>query len=148
MHTVLNKLPVVARILLGLVFFVFGLNGFLNFLPAPPQMDGPAGAFMGALAATKYMFPLIKATEVVAGLLLLVGRFVPLGLTLLAPVIVNIAAFHIFLSPGLAMVAFLVIAEVYLAWAYRDAFRGMLQADAKPRSAEAATPTRAAGAAA
>ncbi|MCA9535998.1 MAG: DoxX family protein, partial [Myxococcales bacterium] len=80
----MSKLPTAARLFLGLAFTVFGLNGFLHFLPMPP-MSGEPAAFMGALAATGYMFPLIKGTEVVAGLLLLGNRLVPLALTLLAP---------------------------------------------------------------
>jgi uncharacterized membrane protein YphA (DoxX/SURF4 family) len=131
--------PTAARILLGLIFFVFGLNGFLNFLPAP-EMGGPAGAFAGALAATGYMFPLIKGTEVVAGILLLSGRFVPLALTLLAPVIVNIVLFHTVLAPSLPMPLFILALELGLAWAYRDSFRPMLRADAKPRAAKTEEP--------
>jgi uncharacterized membrane protein YphA (DoxX/SURF4 family) len=131
-NAIRSKLPVVARILLGLVFFVFGLNGFLNFIPAPPP-SGKSGAFIGALAATGYMFPLIKATEVVAGLLLLVGRFVPLALVLLAPILVNITLFHVVLAPeNMVMVVVLLVLEVYLAWAYRSAFTGVLQANARP----------------
>jgi uncharacterized membrane protein YphA (DoxX/SURF4 family) len=127
-----SKLPLVARTLLGLVFFVFGLNGFLQFLPQPPLPEA-AGTFMGALAATGYMFPLIKGTEIVAGLLLLGGRFVPLALVLLAPVIVNIALFHVVLAPvNMGLVVVLLVLEVYLAWAYRDAFAGVLQAHARP----------------
>jgi len=129
-----TKIPAAARILLGLVFFVFGLNGFLQFMPQPPLPEG-AGAFMGALAATGYMFPLIKGTEVVAGLLLLGGRFVPLALVLLAPVIVNITLFHLVLAPvNLVMVALLLALEGYLAWAYRDAFRAVLDPHARPAS--------------
>jgi uncharacterized membrane protein YphA (DoxX/SURF4 family) len=127
-----RKLPTVARILLGLVFFVFGLNGFLNFIPQPPQPER-AGQFLGGLAAAGYFFPLLKLTEVVAGALLLTNRFVPLALALLAPVIVNIAAFHLLLAPGYPMVAFLLATELYLAWAYRDAFRPMLRAAVAPR---------------
>jgi len=131
-----SKLPIAARMLLGVVFFVFGLNGFLEFMPMPPQPEA-AGAFMGALAATGYMFPLIKATEVAAGLLLLSGRFVPLALILLAPVIVNIAAFHLALAPeGMILIVIILLLEVYLAWAYRGAFRGVLQADAAPTAAD------------
>jgi uncharacterized membrane protein YphA (DoxX/SURF4 family) len=117
-----------ARILLGLVFVVFGLNGFLHFLPQPP-MSGPPADFAGALLATGYMFPLIKGTEVVAGALLLSGRFVPLALTLLAPVIVNIFAFHAFLAPsGLALPVLIGILEVFLAWSYRAVFGPLLRA--------------------
>lgn len=134
-----SKLPTAARLLLGLVFLVFGLNGFLQFLPQPP-LPAAGGAFMGALAATGYMFPLIKGTEVVAGLLLLGGRFVPLALVLLAPVIVNIALFHVVLAPvNMIMVVVLLALEVYLAWAYRDAFTGVLQAHARPTAAPGRT---------
>jgi len=105
-----------ARVLLGLIFVVFGLNGFLHFLPQPP-MSGPPADFAGALAATGYMFPLIKGTEVVGGALLLAGRFVPLALTVLAPVIVNIFAFHAFLAPaGMALPIAIVALTVFLAW--------------------------------
>src|SRR5438552_2879816 len=89
MNTIARKLPSVARVFLGFVFTVFGLNGFLHFIPQPP-MSGPPADFFMALFGTGYMVPLIMGTELVAGVLLLAGRFVPLALTLLAPVIVNI----------------------------------------------------------
>lgn len=134
MNAVTKWLPVVTRTLLGLLFVVFGLNGFLHFLPMPP-IGGKAGDLMGAFAAAGYLFPLIKATEIAGGLALLTGRFVPLGLTILAPVVVNIAAFHIALTPGeVGMSVFLLAATAYLGWAYRDAFRGMLSATARPRA--------------
>jgi uncharacterized membrane protein YphA (DoxX/SURF4 family) len=140
-----RKLPTVVRVLFGLVFFVFGLNGFLQFLPQPP-MPERAGQFVGALAAAGYLFPLLKLTEVVAGAFLLANRFVPLALALLAPIVVNIAAFHLVLAPGLPMVIFLLGAELYLAWAYRDAFRPMLRAVVAPRAGDA-EPARASAAA-
>jgi len=134
MHAIRRYFPLTARIILGLVFFVFGLNGFLHFLPMPPSPGAP-GMYLGALAATGYMFPLIKGTEVVAGAMLLTNRFVPLALALLAPVVVNIVLFHTFLAPP-SPIAFLVLAlELYLAWAYRRAFAPMLRADAKPEPA-------------
>jgi hypothetical protein len=124
-----EHLVTAARVIFGLIFFVFGLNGFLQFLPAPPMTD-KAGAFGGALAATGYMFPLIKGVEVIGGALLLSNRFVPLALTLLAPIVVNIVAFHTFLAPP-NPITFLVLGlEVALAWVYRDSFRGVLQARA------------------
>ena len=127
MSKVLNSLPTVARILLGSVFLLFGVNGFLGFLPMPP-FPGPAGELMGALAATGYLFPLLATTEIVAGALLLAGRFVPLALALLAPVLVNVVAFHVVLAPAtLGMPIFLLMLEVYLAWAHRDAFAAMLR---------------------
>jgi uncharacterized membrane protein YphA (DoxX/SURF4 family) len=120
--TASSKLRVPARLLLGLIFFTFGLNGFLHFLPQPPS-PAPAAAFGGALAATGYMFPLIKGTEVITGLLLLSGRFVPLALTLLAPVVVNIVAFHLFLAPAGLALPFVVLAlGLYLAWTEREAY--------------------------
>ena len=78
METPTRKLPVVARVLLGLPFTVFGANALLGFLPAPPVAPA-GGAFLGALAATGYMLPLLVAVEVGAGLLLLAGRAVPLA---------------------------------------------------------------------
>jgi len=125
------KLPAVTRILLGTVFFVFGLNGFLAFLPQPP-MPAAAGAFVGGLAGSGYFFPLLKATELAAGTLLLANRFVPLALTVLAPIVINIVAFHLVLAPNLPMVVFLLAAEIYLAWSYRAAFRGVLTARVQP----------------
>jgi uncharacterized membrane protein YphA (DoxX/SURF4 family) len=123
--------PTAARYVLGTIFFVFGLNGFLHFLPQPP-ITPEGGAFMGALAATGYMFPLIKGTEVIVGALLLSGRFVPLALTLLAPITVNILAFHSFLSPGLPLPLLVLALQLYLAYAYRRSYRGVLQAQARP----------------
>lgn len=132
-----QKLPIVARVLLGLIFVVMGLNGFFGFLPMPP-MPVAAGEFMGALAATGYMMPLIKITEVVGGLMLLSGRYVPLGLTLLAPGIVNIVLFHVFLAPASLPLAILILAlEIYLAYSYRDVFRPVLSATPKPTNAKA-----------
>ena len=98
MSNIVSKIPTVARVLLGLIFAVFGLNGFLHFIPTPP-MSGPAGAFGSAMFATGYLFQLLKSVEVIAGFLLLSNRFVPLALALLAPVVVNIVAFHTFLAP-------------------------------------------------
>jgi uncharacterized membrane protein YphA (DoxX/SURF4 family) len=131
-----SKAIVGARILLGLIFFVFGLNGFFHFLPQPP-MSGPPAAFAGALFASGYMFPLLKATEVVTGILLLSGRLVPLALTVLAPVVVNIVAFHLFLAPsGLPLPLVVVALGVFLAWSYRSAFAGVLDVNAVPDGAQ------------
>src|SRR5258706_8733240 len=137
MNTLTHRLPTVARLLLGAGFFVFGLNGFLHFLPTPP-LPAPAGNFLGALVATGYMFPLIKGTEVVAGALLLGNRFAPLALALLAPVLVNIVAFHAVLAPaGLAVPLVLLAAVLYLAYAYRTAYGPMLRARVEARLPEA-----------
>ena len=113
---------IIARVLLGLVFFVFGLNGLHPFMQNPPAPPA-AAAFFGALLATHYMFFLIFATQVLGGALLLIGVAVPFALTILAPVIVNILFFHIFLSPDLLPMALIVAAfELFLVWYYRAAF--------------------------
>ena len=126
MHTLQKLVPTAARLFLGLVFTVFGLNFFLHFLPTPPEPP-QALAFAGALFGSGYLFPLLKSIEVVAGLLLLSGLFVPLALALLAPVIVNIVAFHLVLAPGGLPIPLAVLAaEIYLAWTYRAAFAPML----------------------
>ena len=127
-------LPAIARVLFGLMFFIFGLNGFLNFIPQPKEpMPAGAAAFAGALMATGYMMKLVAGTQLLAGLLLLINRYVPLALALLAPVIVNIILFHIFLAPGsIAPGVVVLLLEVYLAWAYRNAFRPMLAARVNP----------------
>ena len=118
----------IARLLLGLLFLVMGLNGFFNFLPAPTSIPPKAGAFFGAMMATGYLVPLVSGTQVVAAVLLLADRFVPLALVLLAPVIINIIFYHIFLSPtmGVPLAAAALLLELYLAWAYRAAFRPLL----------------------
>ena len=128
-------LPGGVRILLGALFLVVGLNGFLNFLPQPTTpMSTGATAFLGALINTGYMLQLITATQLIVGALLVANRFVPLAITLLAPFIVNSIAFHIVLEPTGRPIAFVVLAlELYLAWVYREAFRPML----RPRTAPA-----------
>jgi uncharacterized membrane protein YphA (DoxX/SURF4 family) len=97
----------IARILLGLVFVVFGLNGFLNFLSMGPMPTGLAGQFVGALALSHY-FWVVAALQIAGGVLLLANRFVPLALVLLGPVIVNIICFHVFLNPSGAVPAVVV----------------------------------------
>lgn len=121
-------LPTAGRVLLGLIFFVTGLNGFLNFLPQP-STPLPAGAvaFAAALQQTGYLFPLLMGTQVIVGALLLSNRFVPLALALIAPIVVNILAFHVFLAPsGIGLAVVVAALEVYLTWAYRQAYRPML----------------------
>jgi hypothetical protein len=139
MSSILRKLPTVSRYLLGLSFFVFGLNGFLHFIPQPP-ISGPPANFAGAMLATGYLFQLVKGTEVVAGVLLLANRYVPLALALLAPVLVNIVAFHVFLEPAaLPLPIVLLVLELYLARSYRDVFAPMLQARAEPHTSAPAS---------
>jgi uncharacterized membrane protein YphA (DoxX/SURF4 family) len=123
-----RHIAVIARILMGLIFLVMGLNGFLNFIPQPSTpVPAKALAFLGALYSTGYMVGAASGIEVVAGVMLVANRWVPLALALIAPIIVNIMLLHLFLAPALiapALVVFLL--EIYLAWTYRAAFRPML----------------------
>lgn len=139
----MRHLTTALRIFLGLAFLTFGLNYFFNFLPAPSTPPPPeALAFLGPFAASGYL-TLVKGIEVAAGLLLLSGRFVPLALALLAPIIVGIVAFHVLLAPaGTALPVVLAVVELALAWAYRNAFAPMLAARVVPAGfgARAATP--------
>ncbi len=131
---------------MGLPLVVFGLNGFLQFLPMPP-LEGDAAAFMGGLAATGYFFPLLKGTEVLAGLALLSGRGVPLALTVLAPIVLHIVLYHaLVMGGGLVLPLLLLGLGIYLAWVYRDAFRGVLDLRAEPRPARDAPVVRTASA--
>jgi uncharacterized membrane protein YphA (DoxX/SURF4 family) len=134
-----SKIPLIVRVLLGLVFFVFGLNGFLNFIPMPPPA-GRAGDFMGGLGASGYFWPLLAVTETLCGAALLAGRFVPLALVVLAPIVVNIVLFHVVLAPeGLPMAIIVLACEAYLAWAYRDSFRGVLNGASRPYAGDGAS---------
>ncbi len=118
---------IIVRVLLGLMFAVFGSNAFLHFIPMP-QIPGEAGAFMGALFKSGYIYP-IAVLQVLGGILLLLGgRFAPLGLTLLGPVILNIVLYHIFLDrSGLAMAAVISILALFLLWVYRYKFPAIFQ---------------------
>lgn len=97
----MNKAAKASRYLLGLIYFVFGLNGFLNFIPAPPTMPEAVMTFMGGVMSAPYFFPVLKGTEVICGALLLSGFAVPLALVILAPITLQILLFHSFLTPGL-----------------------------------------------
>jgi putative oxidoreductase len=117
---------IIARCLLGLVFVVFGANKFLHFLPKPP-MQGAGAQFMGAMFETHYIY-VTAACEVVGGLLLLTGRYLPLGLTLVGPVIVNILSFHIFMDNSGLPIALVVSAlALFLLWRHREHFAGLVK---------------------
>ncbi|MEO5970145.1 MAG: DoxX family protein [Bdellovibrionia bacterium] len=112
----MSKATLISRILLGLIFFVFGLNGFFHFMPMPPMPEKSA-AFFTAMLATGYFLPVISGTQVLAGAMLLTGLFVPLALVILAPVILQIFLFHVFLDPsGLGLAIFIGALEIYLAF--------------------------------
>ena len=115
----------IARILLGLVSLVFGLNGFLNFLNMGPMPTGLAGQFMGALILSHYYW-VVAALQIAGGLLLLVNRFVPLALVLLGPVIVNILCYHVFLNHAGAPFAIVVTVLWFIVfYGHRQYFAGI-----------------------
>jgi len=117
---------IIVRTLMGLLFIFGSVVYFLNLFE-PPPMEGPIKTFNEGLGASGYFFNLLKLTELVCGILLVTGFFVPLALVILAPVIINILMVHIFLDrSGLPVAAFLVLAAVFLAYYYRRAFAPLL----------------------
>ena len=118
----MSKLPLIARIILGLIFTVFSVNFFVPFLPMP-EPTPEAGAFLGALMDSGYMFYFIKIVELVGGIMLLIGICIPFALVLLAPIVVNIFLFHVFLDPaGFLMGLFILLLELFLLYHYRSVF--------------------------
>ena len=123
----MKVLTIIARVLLGLMFLVFGSNAFLNFIPMPPPPPGLAGDYTKVFLASGYVYA-IGGFQVIGGLLLLIGRFVPLGLTILGAIIVNILLFHILMAPeGIAPGIVVAVLELFLLWRYRDAFKGIVR---------------------
>jgi len=120
-----------AQGLMGLIFFVFGLNGFLDFIEQP-EVSGDAAAYMNGLAAAGFFFPVLKIVEIVGGALLLLRKFPGLALVLLAPIVVQIFLYHAFLDPelpALLMASLLVAIEAYLGFVvYGERFKGVLRA--------------------
>jgi putative oxidoreductase len=120
-------LTVIVRILLGLMFVVIGSNIFFQFLPMPPQKPSLATDFSKALMESHYMY-VVGFLQVAGGFLILIGRYVPLGLVLLGPVIVNILLFHSFLEPsGLPMAIIVSALSLFLLWRYRANFAGLVK---------------------
>ncbi len=124
-----HKLPIlIARILLGIIFFTYGLNGFLNVLPLL-QLNSSAGVFIGGLVGSGYFFQFLKVCEIVAGVALISGFFVPLALTLLAPISINIFLFHLFLDKdGLPMSLIIMALMIYLTFTYKEYFKQLFTA--------------------
>lgn len=124
---------VIARYLAGVIFLVFGLNGFLNFIPMPPPA-GIAGQFLGVLYASHYLW-VIFGFQLLAGVLLLVNRYVPLAVAMLAPVLVNILTFHALMAPsGLPLALFVAALWAVIFVDVRPAFTGLFQSRLQPRT--------------
>jgi putative oxidoreductase len=132
-NPVMRTASVIARYLTGVIFLVMGLNGFLNFIPLPPP-GGIAGQFMSALYVSHYLW-VIFAFQVIAGVLLLVNRYVPLAVAVLAPVIVNILTFHPLMAPsGLPLALFVTVLWAAIFIDARPAFSGLFQSRLQPRA--------------
>src|SRR5467141_24674 len=132
-NPVMRIASVIARYLAGVIFLVMGLNGFLNFIPLPPP-GGVAGQFLGALYVSHYLW-VIFAFQVIAGVLLLVNRYVPLAVAVLAPVLVNILAFHALMAPsGLPLALFVGVLWAAIFIDVRPACYGLFQARLQPRA--------------
>ena len=131
----------ISRFLLGFVFLVFGLNGFLHFIPTPPP-SGVAGQFLGSMFVTKYLL-FVFAIQLIGGVLLLLNRYVPIALTTLAPIIVNILLFHSLMNPsGLGLAIFVTILWAVVFASVRSAFAGIFQARVEITPASVPRPTR------
>ena len=116
----------IVRYVLGLMFLVFGLNGFFNFLPMPP-MEGAMQTYMDGMVASAYFLPLLKICQVLTGVLLLTGMYVPLALSILLPITLNIVLLHAAIDPsGLGMGVFVFVANVFLIWVNKESFKGIL----------------------
>src|SRR4051794_25730356 len=132
--SVMKTTSLIARFLLGLIFLVFGLNGFLHFIPMPPP-SGVAGQFLGALFVSKYLLA-VSGLQVISGALLLINRYVPLALTILGPIIVNILLFHALMNPaGVALAVFVTILWGVVFVRVRSAFAGIFQARVEIKTA-------------
>ena len=117
----------VSQFLLGFIFLVFGLNGFLHFIPMPPP-SGVAGQFLGSMFVTKYLL-FVFAIQLIGGVLLLINRYVPLALTIVGPIIVNILLFHGLMNPdGLGLALFVTILWAVVFASVHSAFAGIFQA--------------------
>jgi len=135
MEAIRRALSTFARVSLGLIFFLAGLDGFIDVLPHPSRpLPERAVLFASALLRSGYFLPLLKGTELFAGAAFLSNRLAALAVVLIAPVVVNILAFHVFLAPdGLALALILLGLEAYLAWTYRDVYRPLFQGQGRRR---------------
>lgn len=119
---------IIVRTLMGLLFVFGSIAYFTNLVPPPDDLPERLKAFNEGLAASGYLLPLVKATELVCGLALLSGRFVPLALVILSPIIINIFFVHLMLErTGLPIAIFLVAANIFLAYYYRESFKELVK---------------------
>ena len=123
----MNTVNTVARYVLGLAMLVFGANKFLHFMPNP-ELPAEAGAFMGALDGSGYIFPILGIVYIIAGLCLVLNKAVPFALILLVPVSINIVAFHLVYAPsGILFAAVVAVLNLLLIYANWDRFKSLFE---------------------
>jgi len=126
MMRVMKIATIIVRVLLGLIFVFFGSNAFLHFLSMPPLPGGTAGLYLKAFLDSGYVY-VIGVMQLLSGLLLLIGKFVPLGLTILGAIIFNIWAFHLLMAPeGFPPAVVVTLLWAFLVWRYRERFASLL----------------------
>lgn len=123
-----NALYATARILLGLLFVLFGFNGFVPFIPFPPAIPQLAGTFFGVMVQSHFSY-FVFGVQLIAGLMLVSGRFVPLAIVALAAVLANVLAFHITMWPAtiVPMPLIALVLWAIVAWRYRERLLPLLQ---------------------
>ncbi len=142
----MNRLIVGARIVLAVPFLLFGLDGLLGFLPADvyPEHGSQATEFLEAIMGSGYLWQVLKIIEVAVAISLISGRFVPLALLVLSPIVVNIVGFHLTMErEGTGLALLLVALLAFLAWAYRASFRPLFVSDAQPFTRQTLEPENA-----
>ncbi|MFK5855212.1 MAG: DoxX family membrane protein [Bacteroidota bacterium] len=118
---------IIARVILGLILVVFGLNGFLQFMPMP-EMTAEAGELMGAMAKAGYFFPIIAIVEIIVGLLLLINKYTALALIVLFPIMLNAFLFHLFLDiAGIGAATLALILNIFLVITNKEKYKGILE---------------------
>lgn len=123
----MNTVNTVARYVLGLAMLVFGANKFLHFMPNP-ELPEAAGVFMGALAGSGYIFPILGIAYIIAGLCLVLNKAVPFALIVLVPVSINVVAFHLVYAPaGILFAAIIAVLNVLLIYANWDRFKSLFE---------------------
>ena len=141
-HSVMKILTHSSRFLLGLIFVVFGLNGFLHFIPMPPP-SGVAGQFIGALFVSKHLL-VVSALQAIsgAGYPGVPSWAVPLALTILGPIVVNILLYHVLMAPtGFGLALFVAILWAAVFFSVRSAFTGIFRMQVQIEAASTPQPT-------
>jgi putative oxidoreductase len=122
----MKKITIIARILLGFIYLVFGLDYFLHFIPYEPHHAGRVAAFKAGLVGVGYFYPMIKSIQIVGGISLLIDQYAPFFAVVLFPISVNVFLYHTILAPsGWLMGVLLIVPNLFLGYAYRNYYSGM-----------------------